>query len=432
MVLSFMNLIKRFKGNKTLLNGSLFSIYSFFNEGIAFLLLLLLANYIAPKEYGQLSLFNTVVQFMSYFVALSTQGFLSVSFFRRGEEHFRQDFSSICLICLFGTITFSIINLLGGSMFAQKLSIPNTFLWLAISISFFSVFQRLWLNFHRIKEEVGIYGIISCSAAILNLILSLYLVIGAGYNWKGRVYAQVLCTAVYGIIAFFYFANKKLFTRNVTWPNIKMVAFWGIPLIPHLASVWIKQGGDRFIINHFHSVEDVGLFSFALNLTSVIIIIGSAFNSSNSVSLYKILSSSLNALQKRQQLKRQTRNIALILFVAYVFVVLSASILVPILLPRYSSSIPYFLILSLQGLGQCFYFLFCNYLFYFSRNKQIMYTTFFTSLFHLGLSFILTHYSLYYTCVIYVVSQVLVTGTIFLLSNRILKLNLIDDTKPLN
>ena len=61
-----------------------------------------------------------------------------------------------------------------------------------------------------------------------------------------------------------------------------------------------------------------------------------------------------------------------------------------------------------------------------------MYTTFFTSLFHLGLSFILTHYSLYYTCVIYVVSQVLVTGTIFLLSNRILKLNLIDDTKPLN
>ena len=425
MVLSFMNLIKRFKGNKTLLNGSLFSIYSFFNEGIAFLLLLLLANYIAPKEYGQLSLFNTVVQFMSYFVALSTQGFLSVSFFRRGEEHFRQDFSSICLICLFGTITFSIINLLGGSMFAQKLSIPNTFLWLAISISFFSVFQRLWLNFHRIKEEVGIYGIISCSAAILNLILSLYLVIGAGYNWKGRVYAQVLCTAVYGIIAFFYFANKKLFTRNVTWPNIKMVAFWGIPLIPHLASVWIKQG-DSFS-SFFCSILCTNLLC-----VSPIFVLDAPPLPYNTIALYKILSSSLNALQKRQQLKRQTRNIALILFVAYVFVVLSASILVPILLPRYSSSIPYFLILSLQGLGQCFYFLFCNYLFYFSRNKQIMYTTFFTSLFHLGLSFILTHYSLYYTCVIYVVSQVLVTGTIFLLSNRILKLNLIDDTKPLN
>lgn len=281
-----MNLLDRLKGNKTLLNGSLFSLYSFFSEGISFLLLILLANYIAPADYGRLSLFNTIVQFMCYFVALSSQGYISVSYFRRGQKYFRQDFSTICLICITVSLLFCLINIIAGNWIAKQSDLPLSFLWLAIVISFFQVFQGLWLNLHRIKEEVGIYGIISCSWAILNFVLSLYLVISLELSWKGRVYAQTACMIIFGLLGLIYFANQRLYTRRITWDNVKMIAFWGIPLIPHLASVWIKQGGDRFIINHFHSIEDVGLFSFALNLTSIIIILGSSFNSSNSVSIY--------------------------------------------------------------------------------------------------------------------------------------------------
>ena len=43
-------------GNKLLLKGALFSFFSFFNQGASFLLLIILANYIAPSDYGTLSL----------------------------------------------------------------------------------------------------------------------------------------------------------------------------------------------------------------------------------------------------------------------------------------------------------------------------------------------------------------------------------------
>lgn len=421
-----MSLIKRLKANKTLLNGGLFSIYSFFNEGIAFLLLLILANYILPSEYGRLSLFNTIVQFMGYFVALSTQGYMGVSYFRRDFQDFRKDFSTICFICLSGTLFFCIVALLTGGWVAEHADLPRSFIWIAISISSFSIIKSLWLNYHRIKEEVGVFGVISCSAAILNLFFSLYLVIGVRLNWQGRVYAHLICTAVYGILGIIYFVLQRLYTKEITWENIQRIALWGIPLIPHLASVWIKQGGDRFIINYFHSVEDVGIFSFALNVTSIIIVLGSAFNSSNSVLIYKILSSKSSVAQKIIQLRRQTRNIAIIILVASVMIVVGVGILIPILLPRYAGSIPYFLILSLQGVGQCFYFLYCNYLFYYSRNKQIMYVTFFTALFHLGVSLLLTRYSLYLTCVIYVITQALVTGLIYKFSRNVLKEQLLE------
>ncbi len=422
-----MDLINKLKNNKTLLNGGLFTVYSFFNEGVAFLLLILLANYIAPAEYGKLSLFNTIVSFLGYFVALSSSGFISITYFKRGKQYLSQDFSSIVAICIFVTGLFCLINIIGGRWLAGKASLTTQFLWIAIVIAFFKVFQDMWLNFHRIKEEVGLYGLICCSFAILNLVLSLFLVIKTDLNWTGRIYAQLGCTLLFGILGVIYFARQGFFTKDITWPNVKMIALWGIPLIPHLTSLWIKQGGDRFIINHFHSIEDVGLFSFALNLTSIIVMLGNAFNNTNSVTIYQILSDGNSVEKKKQLLRKQTRNIAIITVVATVCVVVGASVFVPILLPRYSASIPYFLIMSLQGLGQCFYFLFCNYLFYYSKNKQLMYVTFFTSVLHLCLSLILTRYSLYLTCVLYVITQAIVTVLIYKLSQKILRENLVEE-----
>ena len=418
-----MGIISKLRSNKTLLNGGLFSLFSFFNEGIAFLLLVLLANYIAPAEYGRLSLFNTIVSFMGFFVALSSQGFISISFFKR-KNKFRSDFSSICAICLVVTGVFCVITLLGGKWIAQQADLITSFLWIAIFISFFKVFFDIWLNIYRVKEEIKKYGIVSCCFAILNLILSLFLVIKTPLNWQGRVYAQLGCTVSFGVLGLIYFSRQHLFTRNIYWPDIKMIALWGLPLIPHLTSFRIKQGGDRFIINHFHSIEDVGLFSFALNLTSIIIMVGNAFNNSNSVTIYQILSAHDTAENKRKALRKQTRNIAIITIVVTALIVVGVCALVPLLLPKYTASLPYFIILSFQGLGQCFYYLYCNYLFYYCKNKQIMFVTFFTSLLHLGLSLILTRYSLFYTCILYVVTQIIVTGLIYKLSKRILSHNI--------
>ena len=46
-------------GNKLLLKGALFSFFSFFNQGASFLLLIILANYIAPVSYTHLTLPTT-------------------------------------------------------------------------------------------------------------------------------------------------------------------------------------------------------------------------------------------------------------------------------------------------------------------------------------------------------------------------------------
>ena len=65
--------------NKSLVEGLAFSGFSFINRGFVFLLLLILASYISPAEYGYLNLFNTVVMVIGYFMALSTEGYFGIS-----------------------------------------------------------------------------------------------------------------------------------------------------------------------------------------------------------------------------------------------------------------------------------------------------------------------------------------------------------------
>ena len=404
----------------------MFSVFSFVNKGIGFVLLIILARYIMPAEYGRLSLFNTIVSFLGYFIALSTQGYFSISYFQRKGDLFRQDTSSIVMIMVVCTTVLSIILLFSQKALSAFADLPPAFLWFALAICFFHVFFTLFMDYLRIQEKVIRYGLFSCGFAIINFLASIYLVINRGLDWEGRVYAHLVCTVVAGLIGLYVLVHYRLFTRHVTWEGTKMILLWGIPLIPHEATSWIKQGCDRFIINDVHTIEDVGIFSFALTMTSIIIMIGVAFNATNSVSIYQILSSEKTTDDKKKQLRKQTRNIGMIYTVCYIATVLGGTLLVPLFLPKYTSSLPYFWITSVSGFLQCLYFLFVNYLFYYHKNKDIMMITFLSALLHLGLSLLLTRYSLYLTAVIYVVTQALVLLMIASRSLKVIREKIID------
>ena len=361
--------IQKIKNNKTIINGSLFSLFSFFNQGISFILLILLAKYITPSEYGHLSIFNTIVMFLGYFIALSTQGYISISYFQKGRNNFKKDFSCIFFIAIIILFILSTIIICGNERLSKILILEQRFLWVAIFISFFQLLFNINLDIFRIKEQIFKYGYRSCGFAVLNFILSIYLVIFCNYNWQGRVYAQLICTGIFGFISILFFYKEKLYTNKLSCGRFKEIIIWGLPLIPHLAAQWIKQGCDRYIINYNYSIEDVGLFSFALNLANIIAILGMAFNATNSVDIDKILSSqNISNDSKTTIINKKEKFFTWTYILIYLVVCTLGVLLVPLILPKYTQSIPYFIILSLYSLLQCIYFIYCNYLFYFKEN----------------------------------------------------------------
>ena len=56
------------------------------------------------------------------------------------------------------------------------------------------------LDYFRVREKVSIYGILACSFALLNFVLTAYLVLYQDCNWKGRVYSQLICELFFSFI----------------------------------------------------------------------------------------------------------------------------------------------------------------------------------------------------------------------------------------
>lgn len=408
--------------NKTIVNGSLFSLFSFFGQGVGFMLLILLANYIRPAEYGQLSLFTTVVTFVGFIMAFSTRGYPSVTFFKKDVEGFKKDISATIILGLVTVIMLAVPILLFGDWLGEKLELSKQLLWYVLIVSFFSFIFTLQQDFLRIKENVIGYGIYNCSNAVLNFVLSLVLVITFEQSWMGRVNASVICTVLFGMISCFFFFQWDLLRVNIPWKSFRDALAWGVPMMPHVATGWLRQGLDRYIINYFYSVYEVGVFSFAMNLANIIVMIGSAFNSTNSVTLFQVLSDkALTNEQKRLKLSRQTRIIFLIYLASTLAVLISMTLFTHIALPKYRGSIPYMWVLAINGLGNCIYFLYCNYLFFYGKTKALMYITLSTSLMHVGLSFTLTRFSLYYTAIVYGLMMTLMTVLVIWQAKKLIR-----------
>lgn len=420
-MLSVLSYISRLKCNKTLLNGLLFSVYAFIGRGIAFVLLIILATYIPPADYGKLSLFNTVIMLLGFFMAFSTTGYFGISYFKENKETFHQDFTFVMIMLLLTVSIVSVVFLLFGNYLSELAGISYGLLWWALLIAFVNVPFNLHMDYYRLQEKVGKYGIMNLGNAILNAVFSLLLVITFAQGWLGRVNTHIGVAIFFGLIGIVFFIYKGFFDFHLHKDRMKMILFWGLPQIPHLATNWLRQGCDQYIINYNYTTQEVGLFSFALNLVGIITMIGMAFNSSNSVTIFQVLSMEVSNVEKKTILKKNTRNIFIIYLSASILVLLFGYLFVPIVLPKYVDSIPYFTILSVYGFMVCMYFLFCNYLFYYGNTKNLMYITFGTSILHLLLSLLLTRYSLYFTSFIYVISQLFCLGVVYWYSRKVMR-----------
>ena len=351
-------------------------------------------------------------------MAMTTEGYLSISYFQEGMEGVKKSFSCIMQTTLIVSGVFLFITTLLREFFQQIFDLPWQYLFWAIGIAFFTVYSNICLDYLRIKKKIALYGLFSCSSAFLVFGLSIVLVKYFFMGWRGCVQAQFFSILLFGTIGLCYF----LFTKKASLPNKahwKAMLCWGIPLIPHSAIAFIRFGCDRYIINHYYSVEEVGFFSFAVTLSAAIVMIGSGFNNANSVNIFEILGNKdLKSEEKIVYLNKQKKSIFLVCLFSTIVITILCYLFVPVFLSKYILSIKYIVILAIYAFLQCVYFLYTNYLFFYKRTGALTTTTFSFAIVHLFASLVVTQFSVTYTCIVYVITQL---GVVFFIRKKAVK-----------
>lgn len=406
--------------NPNIKNGALYTLFSFINNGINFVMVLVLAGYLQPGEYGSLNLFHNFITLLNIFIALCTASYVTVSFFKTTRRELQQ---IIFIVIVTATLMLALISgvlALNPAFARNSVGIGLGFLWMGLLICYNQVFINMNLDIWRLEEKPVHYGIFSVAMTALNVLFTFYLIIALKSGWAGRAYAQFGVTTLFALISVATLIRRGYIRpTKIEWSRYREILLFALPLMPHMASFWVKQGLDRYIIKDLYDNAAVGIYSIAMNFAGIIMIAGQAFNSANSVYIYKQLAGGYR--NTKASLDRQSRTMTL-LFMAFSFCIMAGSALfIPLALPKYTESVKYLIPLCCGSFFQCIYLLYVNYLFFYNRTRQLMYITFSTALLQAALSIWLTRYSILYTAYISMSIYALTAAAVGLSARHILR-----------
>ncbi|MDR2951408.1 MAG: oligosaccharide flippase family protein [Prevotella sp.] len=410
-------MISRYLNNKLFRNGVIFSFFSFFNSGVSFFLIIILAKYFSPAEYGYLNLFTTITTILNLLMTLNTSGYFSISFFKLEKEDLQRILSGVVLV-IFSVSTFlTLLIFIFSDISVKYIGLESKYQFLALLVCFFQAFITLRLEIWRLEEKPIIYGVFSSLFSLLSFGITLLFVIYFNSGWVGRVDSFVIVTTFFSLISIIMLIRDRYTIKIKPRKKILYNALsYGLPLIPHSISTWVRQGGDRYLINYFLGINQLGYFSFAFNVYNIILILGSAFNATYSVNLFKILSE--NEKTGVIILRKQIKIMCMFFTIASLLIFLFVYFLIPIFFPKYEPSTQYLFPLVMAGLFQCLYLCFVNFLFFYKKTRILMYITVSISFLHFILSFALTRYGMIYTAYITMFTNFLIFLIVAIYSNK--------------
>ncbi len=247
-------------------------------KALGFLLLPIYTRYLTPTDYGIL----TNIEITNYLLPFFFSFTLVSAFDRFYHQNIEQEdylptlFSTIFwFVFLSGSIVVGLAMLSSPLWMPYLLGIPAyPYAILGFAPILFTEIALLGFAFFRQSLQAKNVSLILIGSALINIVISLYLVIGLEMGVIGRLWGNV-GAAVFSFVAVGIYAyRKQLLQWRIRKDLLKECLMYSIPLVPLVASSWINVFSDRFFIGKFIDLEAVGIYSIAFHISMVLYFVG--------------------------------------------------------------------------------------------------------------------------------------------------------------
>jgi O-antigen/teichoic acid export membrane protein len=263
--------------------------------------------YLSEAEYGILNLFMLYSGIISLIYSLgvsSAFGYIYWDVYKKKEELKELIASTLGLLVLFQVIFISIGLFFGETIVSNIIKSSAQFSYnpifiTALFFSAFMVFYEMFLYFFRNENKLRHYAILSISTLILLTIGTLTGVVWLDMKEVGAVLGRTFGYGVIILCFLSYFIFKYGIKLNLT--KSKALMTFGIPLFINALIGSLSYGIDRIIIERFDTLENLGVYGFALVIISIIEIWYSSLNNALSPTLFKYIKES--SIEKRREIK---------------------------------------------------------------------------------------------------------------------------------
>ena len=361
---------------RTLLKTSLFktaSIYTGTNvirKAIPFLLLPILTRYLSAEDYGIVSMFAVVVSILTSLVGVNTHGAIARNYYDKSKDDLKVYISSTMMILLYSLTFISIVFLIVGRFIAELSSLPLIMLWVALAIAVGRYIMRVTLVLWQVQKQAWQYGFFTISNSAVNVLLSLLFVVGLGFAWQGRIYAQLITAGLFLIIGVIFLLKNKWLGLKTNKDDLIDAFKFGLPLIPHIIGAILITMIDRFFITYYVGIAETGIYTVGYQIGTIISVLATSFNQAYVPWLYEKLK--LNSPKVKQQIVKFTYAYFVVIILLAIGLTVTSNLFLQYFVgEQFSNSSIYVGWIALGYAFQGMYFMVVNYLFYIKRTNFI-------------------------------------------------------------
>lgn len=366
---------------KVLKDSFIYLIGELFAKSLPFLMLPYLTRKLGPDGFGELSYYLTMLALFGIFVGLSQDGAVTRYFYFYGKKALNTVVKAGYLF----NILISGLLLVGCWWFKAEIM---AYIVLA---TMFQSFVSVQLALRQCQKQPFKYITIQIILSLTNVVFT---VAALEYFTQDLVAYRILAIVVSNLTTFVIasLVLGDLFKNEfkLSWNRLRLgflyIFSFGLPLILHQSSFFIKGQLDRIFIYQQYTKTELGVYSAGVQVAAVLPIVLMALNKAIVPYYYQGLKE--NSLTVEKIKKYTLMSLPICLLPALVGWLLPEQVYVWFLGQGYEQS-KYYTVMYLLGFGANLpYLLLINYFFFHGRNFLISKVTAISSVVYLCLLFL--------------------------------------------
>ncbi|MDR3646447.1 MAG: polysaccharide biosynthesis C-terminal domain-containing protein, partial [Candidatus Babeliales bacterium] len=347
-----------------------------------------------------------------------------------GRKQIINDIISIYLVIATPIFIFTLmsVNYINKVIFINEAT--NAAIYISLIICFMHFFIELFFQVFRYQEKAKTLVMLQVIMGSINLLFAIILIYFLNYKIEGIIFANlisILLICAYALYLYFKKINSLRFNISKDKAKIFYYLKLGLPFIPSIIFSWVLSFADRWILAHYKTFAEVGIYSLADSFAQLFnaIILLPIISSYQPYILKKFAENKNRILEIDNQ---NIKNMCMILIVTLALLIsgflIFKNILYWILPIKFHEAINYILILLI---GQVFFlgsqFATCL-LVYLRKSYILMYIMIISACTNLFLNYMLIHNYSTYGCSVATAISYFIYLILILMTNIILKRNL--------
>lgn len=258
-----------------------FFIYGFasvLSKIAAVFLLPLYTNVLSQEEYGALAMITAVKGIIDLFSNLNIHSGVARDYYEKEVDR-TKIISTGFFSIIFISLLFMFIMLYSRNFWITNvLDIRNyekAFVFMLFTLpadSLFSYFAILT----RYKQKAIAYSVGSILQLCIQISLTVYFILVVKTGIVG-VFLGILAGELIGLI-YFFLLNREYIRFTFHKDLLKRILKYSLPTLPAIAAIWADSNLGQLFIGKYISLEDAGIYSIALRIASVYMLIQQAFS----------------------------------------------------------------------------------------------------------------------------------------------------------